>query len=215
MQYFVYAIGKKESLKEPYDYCYIGVTNRPEKRWKSHLKSRYTIGSFIRENNLTYEENMIIIMCGSSEECFEIEKKYRPFPNMYLNEAIGGHGGYTSYTEKRNKIISEKLKGRDTSSWKHKMIETKNKNKSHSGSKNIKAKKWILISPTGKEIKIHGNLNETCEKLNLLPSCLSYYRGKIVPSLKVSYGGYRAKNENSLFLRKNTSGWMLIENDGD
>lgn len=215
MLYVVYAIGLQEDLKPPYDNCYIGVTNKPEKRWKAHIKSKYRIGTFLREHcDLSYHNNMIIIFRGNEEDCFIIENMYRPNPNMGLNEAIGGNGGHTKYTDKRNNILSKKLKGRKIT-WNDKISETKKKNKTHTGGKNVKAKKWILISPYGEKIKIHGNLVQTCKKLNLLPSCLSYYRGKCVPDLSRGYGGYRAKSENSSFLRKNTSGWKLIENDGD
>lgn len=214
MQYFLYAIGKKEELYEPFDNCYIGVTNKLEGRWRSHLKSKYTVGDYIRRHNLSFTENMIVIFVGSAEDCFNKEKEYRPITNMGLNEAIGGHGGYTQYSNDRNSLISQKLKGRKIE-WKDKISDTRKESGIAKGHSNPNAKKWVLTSPDGIDIMIHGNLNEVCEKHGILVSCLTRYIGSEVPPISTNgFGGYRAKSETSEKLRKNSTGWKLNRHNG-
>lgn len=209
MQYFVYAIGKEEDLISPYSNCYIGVTNFLEKRWKYHSKSRYTVGKYIREYGLTFETNMIVIHMGSSEECFKIENEMRPLPFIGLNEAAGGHGGSTVYSDVRNKLVSEKLKNRDIL-WADKISKTRIERSVAKGIKNPRAKIWELTSPDGNVIICQGNLQSVCDKNMILLSCLKRYLGSVVPDIDTNgYGGYRAKNEISKQLRLNSVGWKL------
>lgn len=211
---YVYAIGKKENLIPPYKDCYIGVTDCLDQRWSGHICSKYTVGKYIRKHDLT-RENMIVIVETNKDKCFEIEKMLRYKPSMGLNEAVGGKGGYTSYSEKRNKKISDANKGKVFSEEHKKKISASKKGQS-AGKKNNKAKKWLLTSPNGKVYNIHGNLYEVCEKLDLLPSALRYYRNNPVPELTTGkYGGFRAKNEKSKELRMNTTGWILFEESND
>lgn len=211
MQYCVYIIGKQEDLLHPYTNCYIGVTNKLQTRWKYHMKSPYTVGEFIRKYSLTYDDNMIIIHSGTDVECFDVERILRPVPFMGLNEAAGGHGGHTSYTLERNAKISAKMKGR-TVTWAHKVSETKRKNGTAVGANNNKAKMWIVQDPHGNIFEINGNLKQFCEYNRILSSCLSYYRGQVVPDPNTSTrGGFRMKNETSQTLRYNTTGWKLSE----
>lgn len=207
MQYIVYAIGKYEDLKEPYDGCYIGVTHRPEKRWKEHARSKRKVGQYIRENILTYEQNMIILFHGSCEECYCYELTLRPVADMGLNEAIGGLGGYKiPHTEETKQKISKAHKGRKTP-WIHKTIANR---KTYEGSENPHAKKWLLTSPDGMMYNVTGNLSKFCEEHQILLSCIRYYEGQNVPpTTNNKYGGYRAKNEKSRKLRENSTGWKL------
>lgn len=209
MQYFVYAIGKIKDLTPPYSNCYIGVTNLLEKRWKYHSKSRYTVGKYIRSHELTFETNMIVIHIGSSEECFRIENEMRPFPFIGLNEAAGGHGGFTSYSEKRNKLVSEKLKNRNIS-WADKVSKTRIEKGLARGINNPKAKMWELTTPKGDVIMCQGNLQSICDENMILLSCLKRYLGHAVPNIDTNgYGGYRAKNAISKQRRINSVGWKL------
>ena len=211
---YVYAIGKKENLQTTYENCYIGVTDDLDTRWKGHVHSKYRVGKYIRKHKLT-RENMVIVCETDKDSCFEIEKLLRPKPSMGLNEAVGGHGGYTSYGEKRNKKISKKLKGRAFSEV-HKKNLSKAKKGLTAGEKNAKAKKWKLLSPDGLEYNLNGNLCQMCEELNLLPSTLRYYRNNPVPEISIGkMGGFRAKSEKSKGLRMNTTGWTLIEESSD
>jgi hypothetical protein len=213
MQYFVYAIGKSDDLFSPYNNCYIGVTNKLQSRWNNHKKSKYTVGKRIRENSWSFENNMMVIFSGSDIECFNMESNMRPLPGMGLNEAAGGCGGYTSYTLERNIKISEKLKGRSTKEWASKSSETKRKNKSAAGSRNNKAKSWIIEDPDGKIFEVSGTLKQFCIENNLLVTCLRYYLGQVVPSPSIGVpGGFRNKNQSSTALRYNTTGWRLSEN---
>jgi len=207
--YYVYAIGLKKHLKEPYSNCYVGVSNNLKRRWQAHTKSKYTIGNFIRKNALTFEDNFVIVYKGGEEECYEMEEKYRPYPLMGLNEAAGGHGGYTNYSKERNDKISKSMTGKSkTEEHVKKIIENR---KSYNDEENPNAKKWNIIDPQGKEYEVCGKFIKFCEENNLLYSCLMRYRGSEVPPInKNGYGGYRAKNEKSKFLRENTTGWTLV-----
>jgi hypothetical protein len=211
--YYLYAIGIESALTPPYNGCYIGVTKDLDRRWSSHMKSAYTIGHFIRKHHLVQSKHMIIIFKGTEEECFDLEALYRPSPMMGLNEAIGGHGGYTTYTEERNLKISQALKGKPKKK-EHvkKMQKTLIEKGVRKGAKNPRAKKWMLTSPTGVVYNIHGNLTETCKTFNLLESALRHNKNLKVPEPNLNgYGGYRAKSKESLKMRLNTTGWCLKE----
>jgi predicted GIY-YIG superfamily endonuclease len=221
--YYVYVIGLKEDLITPYHNCYIGVTIDLEKRWSSHIKSKYTVGKFIRYFNLKFQENMIVIHKGSKNRSFELEKSLRPRPFMGLNEAAGGNGGDTgvyvsppkeSYTKERAEKISRAHKGK-VKSKEH--IRNMIENRDVSGKKNGRAKRWLLTSPNNTVYNAHGNLASVCKELGLLESCLRYYKELTVPepAMKESYGGYRAKTKESLEMRKNTTGWILREVSND
>jgi predicted GIY-YIG superfamily endonuclease len=215
MEYFVYVIGLKEDFSDPYHNCYVGVTKDLLRRWDEHLKSKYTVGKFINYFDLKFEENMIEIFKGTKEQCFALENKLRPRPFMGLNEAVGGFGEYTSCYDnsERNNKISQALKGvSKTAEHTEKMRKTIVERGIHRGSKNTKAKKWVLTNPDGMIYYIHGNLNETCNSLNLLCSTLRYYKNQVVPEVNTNvYGGYRAKSEESFKMRMNTTGWALSE----
>lgn len=214
MQYFLYAIGNEENLIYPYDNCYIGVTNVLERRWKEHTKRNSIVGNYIRQYNLQFEKNMIVIQMGSDIECFAKEYQLRPFPMMGLNESAGGNGGYTSYSEKRNKTISEKLKNRKIT-WSNKVSNTRIQKCIAKGDKNPRAKSWELTSPDGNVIICKGNLQEICNENNLLVSCLKRYIGSVVPDIASNgYGGYRAKNDISRERRINSIGWKLNPHNG-
>lgn len=206
--YCVYAIGRKEDLVEPYDNCYIGVTNDTFRRWKAHSCSRFTVGRYIRDNDLVFENNMIILHQGDEEVCFEMEEFFRPVQYMGLNEASGGHGGRTTYSEERNLKISQALKGK-IKSKEHIKKMMANREKLFAD-KNPNAKKWKLVDPFGDNYIIEGTLTNFCNQKQILESCLRRYLGKKVEEPNASgYGGFRAKNEKSRVLRENTTGWSL------
>ena len=206
MDYMVYIIGHSQDLIPPYNNCYVGVTNDDKRRWDYHKKSLYTVGEYIRKHKLTREDNMITIFNGSEEQCFDKEQELRPHNYIGLNEAAGGHGGFTSYSKERNEKISMALKGRAIP-WIDKIVASRG---SYQGNKNPSAKRWRLIDPNGCEYVAHGNLQEFCDNNDLLISSLTYYKGAQVPDIKKKdHGGYRAKNEDSRRKRENTSGWML------
>lgn len=227
---FVYAIGKKEDLVEPYENCYIGVSSDPISRWKKHVNSKYEVGHYIRENSLSFSENMKIIFEGCSEECFDLEIKYRPSWNIGLNIAPGGKGGkvlssYDSsfcyideqyqkrYNDSRNKAISKALKGkRKSEDHKESISKSKKNSGSSAGKNNAMSKQWLLTSPRGIVYSIHGNLVEICENNMILVSALRRYKGSEVPPPNYSgFGGYRPKSEESKIMRENTTGWKLEE----
>lgn len=219
MSYKVYVIGLDEDVAPPYNNCYVGVTSNMDRRWKMHAKSRYMIGRFIRFYDLQPDKNMHEIFSGSREQCFCLELELRPRPFMGLNEARGGCGGDTglsvpppkwSYTPERAKKISKALSGiPKTKEHVQKIVDARD----YTGSKNPRAKRWVLRSPEGIEYYAHGNLRLICDQLNILESCLRYYKDTVVPEAKMSdnYGGYRPKNQLSMEKRMNTEGWKLSE----
>jgi hypothetical protein len=204
--YMVYVIGLQQDITPPYLNCYVGVTNDLDRRWKYHEKSKYSVGRYIRDHNLSQNDNMIVVFSGSEEECFDKEHQLRPLERIGLNEAAGGHGGFTSYSKERNDKISAALTGRKVT-WMHKVVASRG---SYKGSNNPSAKTWRLVDPEGNEYDVCGSLQEFCDERYLLVSSLTYYKGKQVPPIKNNgYGGYRAKSEDSKQKRENTSGWML------
>lgn len=209
--YSVYAIGLKDDLVPPYVNCYIGVTNNLKSRFKAHHKSNYTIGRFIREYDLSYPSNMVVIFSGSKDDCFSLELKYRPSPNLGLNEATGGKGGYTRYSKERNLKISDSLKGRSVT-WKDKISKTKVDNNQSVGSKNGMAKCWKVTTPDGNVYHIKGTLSLFCNEHGIIARTLTYYKNSKVPHPKKNkMGGFRAKNEQHRVRRNNTTGWKLEE----
>jgi predicted GIY-YIG superfamily endonuclease len=227
---FVYAIGKEDDLYEPYDKCYIGVTNNLNLRWGQHEKSRYKVGQFIRNNSLSQTLNMKVVFEGDDSDCFLMEESIRPDWNIGLNIAPGGQGGrvcktydsgykildeeYSSrYTPDRNSKISNALKNMPKSeTHKEAISNSRSNSKATSGKNNGRAKKWLLTSPSNVVYNIHGNLTEECSNMNLLTSALKTYVGHTVPLPNYSgFGGYRPKSEKSKMLRENTTGWMLSE----
>jgi predicted GIY-YIG superfamily endonuclease len=202
----VYVIGLSQDIVPPYLNCYVGVTNNLDRRWKYHAKSEYCVGRYIRKHNLVQNENMVVVFSGSEEDCFDREHQLRPLERIGLNEAVGGHGGFTLYSKERNDKISAALTGRKVT-WIDKVVASRG---SYKGSKNPSAKKWRLVDPEGIEYHICGNLQEFCDERQLLVSSLTYYKGSPVPPIKSNgYGGYRAKSDSSKQKRENTSGWML------
>lgn len=88
-QCYVYHISYSEDIDEGY----IGISKRPNKRWKQHARANSTVGRTIRKNGWTYEDNLKIIYEGTRKECIEREVSLRYEMYMGLNEAIGGLGG--------------------------------------------------------------------------------------------------------------------------
>lgn len=203
MDHHVYTIGELEEA--PYINSYVGVTNNPNQRWKSHLKSPYRIGHTIRKRGWSSDQ-MRIIFSGTREDCFKLEKSLRSEPGIGLNEAVGGYGGYTKYTAERNAKASAALKGRKNT-WIHKGTFA---NRDYYTNKNPNAKMWILTAPNGVVTHLHGNLSSFLKENDLAYSVLMRNQGQEVPAPNMSgYGGYRAKSETSLRQRLNTTGWKL------
>ena len=204
-QYVVYLIG------ESFATGYVGVTRNKRRRWKYHTFSKYLVGDYIRQNKLSFSENVMkTLFEGTAEECFVIERNLRPYPYMGLNIAPGGYGGLRDYTPERNRKISDALKGRKNS-WGSKISKAKKELGSTAGEKNPRAKKWKFTSPDGVEHVIIGNKQKFCDERGLLASCLVYHLGSSVPPIGESCGkgGYRAKSEKSLQRRCNSVGWTL------
>ena len=215
--YYIYAIGTSDMLEPPYLCCYIGVTNDLDARWKSHYASPYTVGRFVRDNQLNKSDRMVVLFRGTEEECFSQEAAYRPLPIIGLNEASGGKGGHTKYTAERAAKISSALRGKSKSADHVAKIKASLKaNGSRVGRKNGSAKVWVLTDPNGRVHHLHGNLSQTCAQFGLLESTLRYNKGHVVPGLHTGRpGGYRAKSEESKLRRENTTGWKLEESPKD
>ena len=207
--YFVYAIGNSDDIKmQNYSNCYIGVTNNPELRWNSHVKSGYTVSRAINENAWIFSDNMQILFSGDEELCFDMESKLRPMPLMGLNEAAGGKGGRTVYSAERGKKISQALSGR-CKSQEHKKKISLAKTGVYGGENNPRAISWVLIDPTAKEYKTRGNLQAFCEELGLCWSALRANVGMVVGEISPKF----RDNGNIMnrVKRTNTIGWKLIK----
>jgi hypothetical protein len=191
-----------------YSNCYIGVTNNPELRWNSHVKSGYTVSRAINENGWNFEDNMQILFSGDDESCFDMESKLRPMPLMGLNEAAGGRGGRTSYTPERGKKISQALSGKGKSEEHRKKISLA-KTGVYEGENNPRAVSWVLIDPQGNEHKTRGNLQVFCEDLGLCWTALRANVGMVVGEISPKF----RDNGNPLnrLKRANTIGWKLIK----
>ena len=94
---------------------YIGVAQIFEQRMGNHLRKTSKLDShFGRSIRLYGWHNLIkeVIFTGTKEECFELERSYRPDFQIGWNEAIGGNGGDRSHCidyKKRAKPIGNKL----------------------------------------------------------------------------------------------------------
>ncbi len=206
---YVYAIGNTNDLiNKEFENCYIGVAKDVEFRWNSHTKSKYTVGIAIRDNLWTFEKNCCVVFEGSAEDCFIEENRFRPFPLMGLNEASGGRGGYTAYTEDRAKKISIKLKGRIKSPQERANMSAGQKGVGV-GEKNPNARKWIVTDPKGVEYRLIGNLQPWCVEMNISWTSL---RGNLGTTVGPISEMYRDKG-NILFRnrRSNTIGWKLCK----
>ena len=200
--YCLYLIG--ENIKNGY----IGVSNNIKQRFKTHSKSKYYIGNYIRKHQLNLSN--IKILCYSSKEyCFDLENKLRPNKSMGMNIAIGGHGGYTVYDSNRSKKISVALKGREKS-LEHRKNISKSREGFCSGQNNGNAKLWKFINPQGEKFIVSGNCQLFCTEQKILFRCLLKYKNKKVPPIiSGTCGGYRSTSPQQLQWRKNTTNWMV------
>jgi hypothetical protein len=202
--YCVYHIKNKTELK--LSRGYIGVTNDIESRWRGHSKAQSRVGKAIRNKNWSIA-NMTILLEGSEQDCFILESILRPSPHMGLNVAIGGKGGYTSYSKERNLKISKARKGKKfPPEWCSHMSVTMSDGR-RKGNKNGRAKKWELISPSGSVTLVSGNLHIICKQFNIARPTLIKHLGRIVEYPNKQ--GWRPKSEDERQRRLNTIGWQL------
>ncbi len=148
---------------------------------------------------------MRVIFEGSKEVCFDLEREIRPIEYMGLNEAKGGCGGYTKYTQERNGKISAKLKGVPKSLEHRRNLSIARIGK-FGKEKNPRATHWLLISPNGIECLIHGNLQATCEILKISCATLRNNLGSTVGNVSVKY---TCQDPELCAIRQNTVGWTL------
>ena len=149
---------------------------------------------------------MRIIFRGPEHECYLLEKKLRPEPYMGWNIAQGGGG--STYTEVRAKKISMAMKGVKKSPEHIEKMRATLLDGRRKGSKNGRAKQWVLTNPDGCDILINGELQKVCKDLGILWATLWYNKGEVIgevsPMFREKYPGHRQ-------LRENTIGWKLGE----
>jgi hypothetical protein len=188
---------------------YIGVTNDLENRFYIHRRSKYNVGDYVRKNYLLVDD-MKILCFGTSDYCFYLENKLRPRSNMGLNIAVGGHGGYTSYSLERNKKLSESHKNRPPFTEEHKQHMRESKMGKVGRENNANAKNWEIIDPDGVRYIVCGNFQSFCKQHKILQACLRKYKNKKVPPIIMgTCGGFRPKSKEHLDWRKNTTNWMV------
>lgn len=204
MHSYLYAIGDFScGLYE--DELYIGVTTDPVRRWNDHSNANSLIGGLIRSLEWTAEENMILLYFGETDEVFSLENFLRPTANMGLNVAMGGHGGYTSYSEERNTKISKSKTGQPCSKETRDKIKNTISKLDRTNENNGNSKKWLIESPSGEKHLIHGTLISFCKERNLTLTTLRKYNGIIVPEKSNKARG----TPDELLKRSNTTGWKL------
>jgi predicted GIY-YIG superfamily endonuclease len=76
------------------------------------------------------------------------------------------------------------------------------------GANNVKAKTWIITDPCGEQYNVTGQYDKFCKDHNILSGTLRRSNGP-VPPLERKFGGFRAKNEDQLEQRINTTGWSF------
>ncbi len=89
-------------IPDPYDkedtnLGYIGVSTNLQKRFDEHSISKYTIGNAIRNNNLSFEDVVVINIFENDVDklAYKEENKMRPSPFIGWNIAAGGNGGWS------------------------------------------------------------------------------------------------------------------------
>lgn len=213
--------------------AYIGITTRdPMQRWWEHCNnaqkgSDYFIHQAMRKYGEESFSFQVITQTKSLEDLKELEiiliKQHDTHMSTQkgYNKTLGGDGatfagkagaidtrtgkrlGIVDCSDPRwatGEIISCRagVKHRDNS----KLAEFA---KTRTGSKNSNAKRFKLVSPSGKEYEIHGNCREYVERLGLKYSALYDYIDKGIPVPPPSV--YHRKT--ATIERLNTVGWSL------
>ncbi len=112
------------------DQGYVGVTNRPLKRFEEHQKSRYN--PYLRRALQKHKDNVQFVVIGvfdSREEAHWLEFTLRPFKNIGWNIAVGGltppRWAGKRHTEETKSKMSAIAKGRVISQEQRKKISEK------------------------------------------------------------------------------------------
>ena len=110
--YWIHNVNHTDVYKEGY----IGVSNNPSRRFYEHRNSNYN--PILEDALKSYADdvNITILFTGSDEECYSLEKIYRPTECIGWNIAIGGNRPPSSkpgwhHTEQAKKKIAEKKIG--------------------------------------------------------------------------------------------------------
>jgi hypothetical protein len=213
MYFFIYKTVNK--INEKY---YIGK-HQTKNLNDGYMGSGLLLNRAINKYGIKNFERTILKFYDSLEELNNAEKEFIILCEDSYNIAKGGQGGYTLYTLERSIKLSKANKGKvRTEEYKQKISKTKIENNIHAGSNNSHAKCWILIDPLSNIYKPDGNLYKICNELNILPRVLNKHKNKIVPEPLKTKNGYlhfHPIDEKHLSMRNNTTGWSLIEIDGE
>lgn len=186
LDYYVYHIGiKGMSIDEGY----IGVTNKPDRRWSQHCKSDSYVGRAIRK----YGEivSMVILKQTTEQRALEIEEVYRPQENQGWNIAKGGGKpprlfGKANPHYRTGPPMTDKRK------------EYYNSDKIKSHILNVRHKKArlgtgadykITHAETGEEFIITSGIKEWCKQRGLECSNIK----KVADGLRKQHKGYKAE----------------------
>ena len=85
-KYFVYIIGHRQYLRQPYDSCYVYFGDNYETEWNRCSNAENKIGRVIRMHRLNLDENFMVIFFGSLNQCREKYREFRPSVNIGLND---------------------------------------------------------------------------------------------------------------------------------
>ena len=117
-------------MTNPWKEGYIGVTTRSlQERFSEHKNSDNLL---LSRSIKKYSPEIIFLAEGSEQEILELERQYRPEPNIGWNLTIGGGmppSAYEWWTEDHSKTASDRLAGNSHKLGKLESTETKQKKK--------------------------------------------------------------------------------------
>lgn len=233
-KYFVYAIGHKHQLRQPFGECYIYFGDNIVVEWNRCSNAENKIGRVIRMHNLNFDENFIVIFFGSINQCREKYRELRPYKNIGLNDDYDEN----QFVKKATNWVEVKKKP-----WEMSRAEYKEWEKQEEERKRIKEEKklnkkierrsgkmgnphfkgktnpcaviWRLTDPDGNAIIIEGGIRNYCREHNLSEFVLKNMLGQVIESPICNdndtrwLGGYFIRSEKLHQRRLNTVGYKL------
>lgn len=230
-KYFIYIIGHRNQLRQPYDACYVYFGNNYETEWNRCSNADNKIGRVIRMHHLNFDENFMVIFFGSLNQCREKYRELRPYQDIGLNDEVDEEhfvkkisnwetpkkqpwemtrAEYKEWEQKENE--RERLKEEKKLNSK---IKRRVGNPNFSGKTNPKAVIWRLTDPDGHEIIIEGGIRNYCREHNISEFTLKDRLGEVIgPPNYIDennrfIGGYIIRSEELHQRRLNTIGFKL------
>ena len=220
-RFFIYLIGQKNTLRYPYDKCYLYFGNNLEVEWNRCSNANNKIGRYIREYRLNFDDHMMIIFFGSLNQCREKYAEFRPTHGIGLNDdndqllfekKVNTH----SWQDKPSVKKPYEMTRAEYKEWlKNKDKENENKGKgsgfNFKNQLNPSAALWKLTDPDGNEHIVEHGIRNFCMEQNISEFTLKDHLGEVIKEPKIGdpkkCNGFKPKNEEQLQRRLNTIGW--------